>query len=113
MHTQGPTTGHALARVRTRRTHGARLDTQWHTPHLHATRSPARATHTVTHTVAPLLKARRVTVTRRLASELRLLRHYELAHLLSNIEKPPLPILGSMLPFWNPRFRSFPSVGLI
>jgi hypothetical protein len=25
-----------------------------------------------------------------------LLRHYELAHLLSNIEKLPLPILGSM-----------------
>ncbi len=33
------------------------------------------------------------------------LRHYdEHAHLLSNIEnlKPPLPIWGSMLPFWNP-----------
>ena len=30
------------------------------------------------------------------------LRHYELAHLLSNIEKSPLPIWGSMLPFWNP-----------
>ncbi len=28
--------------------------------------------------------------------------HYELAHLLSNIEKPPLLISGSMLPFWNP-----------
>ena len=30
------------------------------------------------------------------------MRHYELAHLLSNIEKLPLPILGSMFPFWNP-----------
>jgi len=30
------------------------------------------------------------------------LRHHELAHLLSNIEKLPLPILGSMFPFWNP-----------
>ena len=30
------------------------------------------------------------------------LRHYEHAHLLSNIEKPQLPILGSMFPFWNP-----------
>jgi hypothetical protein len=30
------------------------------------------------------------------------LRHYEHAHLLSNIEKLPLPILGSMFPFWNP-----------
>jgi hypothetical protein len=31
-------------------------------------------------------------------------RHYELAHLLSNIEKFPLPIQvwGSMFPFWNP-----------
>jgi hypothetical protein len=31
------------------------------------------------------------------------LRHYEHAHLpvLSNIEKLPLPILGSMFPFWN------------
>ena len=29
------------------------------------------------------------------------LRHYEHVHLLSNIEKLPLPILG-MLPFWNP-----------
>jgi hypothetical protein len=33
------------------------------------------------------------------------LRHYELAHLLSNIEKLSLPIWGSMFPF-----RSFPSV---
>ena len=31
-----------------------------------------------------------------------LLRHYEQAHLLSNIEKLPLPILGSMFPFWSP-----------
>ncbi len=30
------------------------------------------------------------------------MRHHELAHLLSNIEKLPLPILGSMFPFWNP-----------
>ena len=30
------------------------------------------------------------------------LRHYEHAHLLSNIEKLPLPIWGSMFPFWNP-----------
>ncbi len=30
------------------------------------------------------------------------LRHPVLAHLLSNIGKLPLPILGSMLPFWNP-----------
>ena len=30
------------------------------------------------------------------------MRHYELAHLLSNIEKFPLPIWGSMFPFWNP-----------
>jgi hypothetical protein len=30
------------------------------------------------------------------------LRHNEHAHLLSNIEKLPLPILGSMFPFWNP-----------
>ena len=30
------------------------------------------------------------------------LRHYEQAHLLSNIEKLPLPILGSMFPFWSP-----------
>jgi hypothetical protein len=29
------------------------------------------------------------------------LRHYEHAHLLSNIAKLPLPILGSMFPFWN------------
>ena len=32
----------------------------------------------------------------------RALRHSEHAHLLSNIEKLPLPILGSMFPFWNP-----------
>ncbi len=30
------------------------------------------------------------------------MRHYEHAYLLSNIEKLPLPILGSMFPFWNP-----------
>ena len=30
------------------------------------------------------------------------MRLYEHAHLLSNIEKLPLPILGSMFPFWNP-----------
>ena len=30
------------------------------------------------------------------------MRHYEHAHLLSNIEKLPLPILGSMFPFWSP-----------
>ena len=30
------------------------------------------------------------------------MRHSEHAHLLSNIEKLPLPILGSMFPFWNP-----------
>ena len=30
------------------------------------------------------------------------MRHSEHAHLLSNIEKFPLPILGSMFPFWNP-----------
>ncbi len=30
------------------------------------------------------------------------MRHYEQAHLLSNIEKLPLPIWGSMFPFWNP-----------
>ncbi len=31
------------------------------------------------------------------------MRHYEHAHLLSNIEKLPLPIWGSMFPFWNHR----------
>ncbi len=30
------------------------------------------------------------------------LRHSEHAHPLSDIEKPALPILGSMFPFWNP-----------
>ncbi len=30
------------------------------------------------------------------------LRHSEHAHLLSNIEKPALPNLGSMFPFWIP-----------
>ncbi len=47
------------------------------------------------------------------------LRHHELAHLLSNIEKLPLPIWGSIVtryylvtyvPFLEPN-RSFPSVG--
>ena len=30
------------------------------------------------------------------------LRHSEHAHLLSDIEKLTLPILGSMFPFWSP-----------
>ncbi len=38
------------------------------------------------------------------------MRHYEHAHLLSNIEKLPLPNWGSMFPFWNPTGGFFRSV---
>ena len=48
-----------------------------------------------------LMRAHAVVVSAELGQQ-RPLRHSEHAHLLSDIEKLTLPILGSVFPFWSP-----------